>query len=38
MQPKDIAMVIAFLASDESRVITGIPLIADAGLLARLGV
>lgn len=38
IQPKDIAMVMAFLASDESRVITGVPLIADAGLLARLGV
>jgi NAD(P)-dependent dehydrogenase (short-subunit alcohol dehydrogenase family) len=37
IQPIDIARVIAFLASDESRVITGIPIIADAGLLAGIG-
>jgi NAD(P)-dependent dehydrogenase (short-subunit alcohol dehydrogenase family) len=38
IQPRDIANVIAFLASDEARVITGAPIIADSGLLAGLGV
>jgi NAD(P)-dependent dehydrogenase (short-subunit alcohol dehydrogenase family) len=38
MQPRDIANVISFLSSDDARVITGAPIIADSGLLARLGV
>jgi len=38
IQPRDIANVIAFLASDEARVITGAPIIADGGLLAGLGI
>ncbi len=38
IQPVDVANLIAFLASDEARVITGAPIIADAGLLAKLGV
>ena len=35
IQPRDVAKVIAFLASDESRVITAAAIIVDAGLLAR---
>jgi len=38
IQPRDIANVISFLASEEARVITGAPIIADSGLLAGLGV
>lgn len=38
MQPRDIANIISFLSSDDARVITGAPIIADSGLLARLGV
>ena len=37
IQPRDIANLIAFLASDESRMITGTPVIADGGLLTGLG-
>jgi NAD(P)-dependent dehydrogenase (short-subunit alcohol dehydrogenase family) len=34
-QPEEIASAILFLASDESSVVTGAPLIADGGFLAR---
>jgi len=37
IQPRDIANLIAFLASDESRMITGTPIIADGGLLTGIG-
>ena len=37
-QPEDIAAVVLFLLSSEARVITGAPIIADEGLLAKLGV
>jgi NAD(P)-dependent dehydrogenase (short-subunit alcohol dehydrogenase family) len=38
IQPVDIARVIAFLASDEARIITGAPIIADGGLSSQAGV
>jgi NAD(P)-dependent dehydrogenase (short-subunit alcohol dehydrogenase family) len=38
IQPIDVANVIAFLVSDEARIITGAPIIADGGLLAGLGI
>jgi NAD(P)-dependent dehydrogenase (short-subunit alcohol dehydrogenase family) len=38
IQPIDIAKVIAFLASDEARIITGAPILTDGGLLAQIGI
>lgn len=37
-QPADLAAVVLFLLGDDARVITGAPIIADEGLLAKLGV
>lgn len=37
-QPEDLAAVVLFLLSDQARVITGAPIVADEGLLAKLGV
>lgn len=37
-QPAHLASVVRFLLSDDARVITGAPIIADEGLLAKLGV
>lgn len=37
-QPEDLAEIALFLLSDKARVITGTPLIADEGLLAKLGI
>jgi NAD(P)-dependent dehydrogenase (short-subunit alcohol dehydrogenase family) len=33
-QPEDIANVIAFLASDEARMVNGVTMVADFGVLA----
>lgn len=38
IQPIDIARVIAFLASDDSKIITGAPILADGGLSSQAGV
>lgn len=38
IDPADVASLIAFLASDEARAITGATYLVDAGLLARIGV
>ncbi len=35
-QPAEVARAVAFLASAESSFLTGVPLIADGGMLARL--